>query len=223
MIYTTDIIGDQWGIFIKALALGALLGGCYDFLRVFRIIFPFRKKLFVASDFIYCVFAGFIIFSFLLNENFGIPRLYIYIGTAAGFFAWYFTLGRLSAKIAKLLKRLLRTVFSPMAKIFRKFLKKAEKRLYKAKNFTEKLLDKPKNLLKKNVKMVYNILCLNILKAFSFCGGKAGKEPEKVESSGTEKNEKRTFSQDRSYCIRGLRAVCDDIHADEHQQQKNRT
>lgn len=223
MIYTTDIIGYQWGIFIKALPLGLLLGGCYDILRMFRIIVPFGKKAFIASDFLYCVFSAFIIFSFLLNENFGIPRLYIYISIAIGFFAWYFTLGKISAKSARLLRKVLKAVFAPFIKIFRKILKIAEKRLYKAKNFTEKVIDKNKKLLKKNVKVVYNILCLNMLKAFSFCGGKAGKEPEKVESNGTEKTEKGTFSKDRSYRIRGLSAVFADIDPSADQQQTDRT
>ncbi|MBQ7874970.1 MAG: spore cortex biosynthesis protein YabQ [Oscillospiraceae bacterium] len=223
MIYTTDIIGYQWDIFIRALALGVLLGGCYDVLRVFRILVPFGKKLFIASDFIYCVFGAFIIFSFLLNENFGMPRLYIYAGIAGGFFGWYFTFGRLAAKIAKALRKILKVLLKPFVKIFRKIIKKAENKLYKAKIFLQKTLDNPKKLLKKNVKVVYNILCLNMLKVFSFCGGKAGKEPEKVESNGTEKTEKGNFSQDRSYCIRGLSAVFPDIHSDEHQQKTNRT
>lgn len=223
MIYTTDIIGYQWDIFVKALALGVLLGGCYDVLRVFRILVPLGKKLFITSDFLYCVFAAFIIFSFLLNENFGMPRLYIYVGNGIGFFAWYFTVGRLAVKIAGTVRKIMKAVFAPFAKIFRKIIKKFEKPFNKAKIFSQKIVDKPKKLLKKNVKMVYNILCLNMLKAFSFCGGKAGKEPEKVESNGTEKTEKGTFSQDCSYCLRGLSAVLTDFHSDEHQQKTDRT
>lgn len=223
MIYITDIIGYQWELMIKSLALGLLLGGCYDILRIFRIIVPFKKKLLIASDFIYCVFSAFIIFSFLLNENFGMPRFYIYLGIGGGFFGWYLTVGRISVKAAKILRKTLALFLSPFAKIFRKILKFAEKQLDKAKIFLQKAINPYKRLLKKNVKVVYNILCLNMLKAFSFCGEKAGKEPEKVESNGTEKTEKRDFPQDRSYCLRGLSAVFPDIDSDEHQQKTDRT
>ena len=41
MIYTTDIIGDQWKIFIEAVAVGTVLGGCYDVLRILRTVFRF--------------------------------------------------------------------------------------------------------------------------------------------------------------------------------------
>ena len=33
MIYTRDIIGDQWAIFLQALAVGAALGWCFDIFR----------------------------------------------------------------------------------------------------------------------------------------------------------------------------------------------
>ena len=63
MIYTTDIIGDQWTIFIKSLDLGLVLGICYDFLRIIRTVIRFGKRVFITSDFIYCVFAAFLICS----------------------------------------------------------------------------------------------------------------------------------------------------------------
>ena len=223
MIYTRDIIGYQWEVFIKALAFGVLLGGCYDVLRVIRTVVRFSKKLFMVSDFIYCVWAAFLIFSFLLNENFGMPRLYIYFGMAAGFCAWYFTVGKLNMFFARLLRRMLKAVLTPFVKIFKKLWKIAEKRLAKTKIFSEKAADKPKSLLKKAVKVVYNILCLNVLKAFPFCGGRAGKEPEKVESSGTEKAEEGIVPSDRSYRLRGVSSLFTDIHPDEHQRKTDGT
>ena len=187
MIYTTDIIGSQWEIFLKAVWLGALLGGCYDVLRIFRTLIRFNKITFVISDFLYCGWAAFLIFSFLLNENFGIPRLYIFLGTAVGFFAWYRTAGKINMFLAKKLRRFLKAVLSPFYKIFRKILKYMEKRLNKTKIFKQKPLDKSKMLLKKKSGMVYNILCLNIYKAFLFCGKKPERSPGKFESNGTEK------------------------------------
>ena len=216
MIYTTDIIGYQWEIFLKSLALGILLGGCYDVLRIVRTVIRFGRKLFIASDFIYCVWAGFLTFSFLLNENFGIPRFYIFFAAALGFLIWYSTVGKINMFFAKKLRKVLRAVFDPFFKIFQKILKFVKKSIAKAKIISEKAIDKRKSLLKKKARWVYNILCLNVSKAFSFCGEKAGKEPEKVESNGTEKTEKGAFPQNRSYCIRGVSSHISDIDAVKH-------
>ena len=219
MIYTTDIIGYQWGIFIKSILLGMILGGCYDFLRVTRTLVRFGKRLFIISDFLYCVWAAFLSFSFLLNENFGIPRFYIFLGASLGFLGWYFSFGKINMFLAKKLRRFLKAAFRPFVKIFRKILKFAEKRVFKAKIFWQKALDKRKSLLKNKAGLVYNILCLNILKAFSFCGGKAGKEPEKVESNGTEKTEERGFPENSGYCLRGISSLFPDINAGGNQQK----
>lgn len=216
MIYTKDIIGYQWDIFLKAATLGLLLGGCYDVLRVTRTILHFGKKLFILSDFIYCVWSAFLIFSFLLNENFGIPRFYIFFGNAIGFFAWYFTFGKLNIAFAKKLRRFLKAFFEPIIKIFRKILKSVENRISKAKIFYKKAAVKRKSLLKKKIEMVYNILCLNVQKTFLLCGKEVGKELEKLESDGTEKNEEGTLTQNDSRCLRSIHSILTDINSGEH-------
>ena len=219
MIYTTDIIGDQWAIFLKAIYLGILLGGCYDVLRILRTLIHFGKRIFIASDFIYCLWAGFLIFSFLLNENFGIPRLYIFLGAGIGFSVWYFTAGKINMFLAKKLRKILKAIFRPFSKIFRNILKFVKNRVIKTKIFCEKAMKKAKSLLKKKSGLVYNILCLNISKAFLFCGKKAGKEHEKVESNGTEKTEERSFSQNSSYCLRGISSLFSDFDSGRNQQK----
>ena len=216
MIYTTDIMGYQWELFLKSLYLGIVLSGCYDAVRMVRTVIHFGKRLFIASDFIYCLWAGFLTFSFLLNENFGMPRFYIFLGAALGFLAWHFTMGKAAVFFAKRLRRFLKRFLSPMLIIFRKSLKAAKKRMTKAKIFCKKAIMGQKILLKSKSGLVYNILCLNVSKAFSFCGEKAGKEPEKIESSGTEKTEKGVFPQDCSYCIRGVSSHISDIDAVKH-------
>jgi spore cortex biosynthesis protein YabQ len=223
MIYTTDIIGFQWEIFIKSLSLGMILGGCYDFLRVIRILVRFGKRIFIASDFLYCVWAAFLIFSFLLNENFGIPRFYIFFGAALGFSLWYFTLGKINIFLAKKLRRILKAIFKPFQKIFQKILKIVKKRVIKGKIFWQKAKNKPERLLKNKAGLVYNILCLNIFKAFSFCGEKAGKEPQNFESNGTEKTEERSFPESGGGCLRGISSLFADIDAGRHQQKTKRT
>ena len=218
MIYTTDIIGDQWKILIGAVELGLVIGGCYDILRVLRVAFSFGKRLYILSDYVFCLWGGFLTFSFLLNENYGIPRLYIFLGEGAGAIFWYLTVGRIAVPLGRFLRR----IISPFGKIFRKIGKNVEKSLNKAKKSFEKAVDKKKRLLKKGCRLVYNVLCLNISKAFSFCGGKAGKEPEKVESNGAEKTEKGNFPESGSYCLRGISSDFSDLDAIEHQQEKER-
>ena len=226
MIYTTDILGDQWEIFFGSLLLGVLLGGCYDVVRALRIIFSAGKKVLIATDAVYCVWAGFLVFSFLLEKNFGMPRLYIYVGISVGFLAWYFTIGRLTLRIAKLLRRALSTVkrviIKPVLRLFRKifgfFIKKAEK----FENILAKRLSSGKKLLKKESKQVYNKLYLSSKKVFPFCGGKTGKEPGSFESKGTEKEEK-SFAQSRSYCLRSVSPVLDDSDSGEHIRKKGGT
>ena len=216
MIYTTDIIGDQWKIFIEAVAVGTMLGGCYDVLRILRTVFRFGKKLFMASDFLFCLWAGFLSFSFLLNSNFGIPRFYIFFGEAIGFLAWYLSIGRVSVKFGKLLRRGLMKIFAPFAAIFRKIIKKAEKHLNIGRNYIKKEGNKGKRLLKKKAGLVYNVLCLNISKAFLFCGKKAGKEHEKSDGNGTEETQKRTFPEDSGHCVRNLCSLFPDFDSGEH-------
>ncbi len=226
MIYTTDILGDQWEIFFGSLMLGVLLGGCYDVFRIIRIVFSVRQKMTIAMDVVYCLWAGFLVFSFLLEENFGIPRLYIYIGAAAGFFIWYFMVGKLTIRAAKLLRKILnkikKTVFVPLLKISKKVLGFCKKKVKSFENILAKKLSTSKKLLKKESSRVYNKLYLNKKKAFPFCGGKAGKEPRNFESKGTEEK-KESFAQDRSYCLRSISPVFTGGDSGEHSQKERGT
>ena len=83
MIYTRDIIGDQKNIFFQALALGAVLGACWDIFRFAGLFLPKKSLAMIAKDVLFCLWAGFITFSFLLNVNFGMPRGYICLAEAA--------------------------------------------------------------------------------------------------------------------------------------------
>ncbi len=218
MIYTEDIFAYQGALFVKALALGALLGFCYDCLRVLRVLIKFGKKLFIVSDFIYCLWAAFLIFSFLLNENYGLSRLYIYIAITLGFCAWYFTLGRLNLWAAKLLRKIILFVLRPFKAVFCFLHRKLKPLSGKIKIIFIKSLNLLKKALKNIYGIVYNIMCINILKAFPVCGGKTGKERKSLESSGSEKTEQRDSPQNSSCCLRSIRSVFNDIDPSEYKQ-----
>ena len=50
MIYTRDIIGDQKNIFFQALALGAVLGACWDIFRFAGLFLPKKGFAMIAKD-----------------------------------------------------------------------------------------------------------------------------------------------------------------------------
>lgn len=212
MIYTRDIIGDQKNIFFQALALGAVLGACWDIFRFAGLFLPKKGFAMIAKDVLFCLWAGFITFSFLLNVNFGMPRGYICFAEAAGFLAWYISLGRVNFKIAKLIKKALSTIFRPVLKIFAKAFSALKKITGEVKIFFGKIYLCQKKLLKNRQRVLYNKLYLSKRKAFSICGEKAGKEHGSFERSGTEK-EKEHYPEDCSYCIRSISSLYPDSNS----------
>ena len=222
MIYTRDIIGDQWAIFMEAIAVGAALGGCFDIFRAAWLFVPKKPWAIIARDVLFCLWAGFLSFSFLLNVNFGMPRAYIYFGEAIGFFAWYFTFGKIVFWIAmravKIIKTVLKAILRPVLKIFSAVFSVLKSCARKVKIFCAKFYVNQEKLLKNKRKVLYNKLYLSSKMAFPFCGGKAGKEHGSFERSGTEK-EKEYYPSDRSYCIRRVSSLFPD--SDTSQNKRN--
>ena len=213
MIYTTDILGDQALLLLHAFRLGIILGACYELFR-FGKLFCRKKAAFCAiADLLFCLWSGFLLFSFFLYENYGMPRMYLYAGTLAGFLLWYFTAGKVFLFLEKKLFRLLSTV---LTFFFRPVLRLFEKIVPKVKNISGKALFYPKKLLKKSRTVMYNILCLNGISGGSGCGGTVGKEYPDLERAGNEKEKEESFCSDRGCCLRHLPSVFPDRHTGEH-------
>lgn len=216
MIYTDDIIGDQLTIFFGAAMLGILVGGCFDLFWAIKLFLGLKRKPAAVADIFFCIWTGFLTFSFLLNENYGIPRFYIYFGEALGFLTWYFTVGRVIRFVLKKLKKITDKIFAfflpPIKRIYTKISVKTKKILIKCKNIFIKNVMNSKKLLKKKTDVVYNKLYLNGKKAFSFCGRKAGKESESFENI----REEERFTSDCSYCIRNVSDLFSDINSNEN-------
>lgn len=219
MIYTSDIIGDQWSIFLEALAVGAVLGGCWDVFRGIGLFLPKKSAVIIAKDFLYCIWAGFLSFAFLLDVNFGMPRMYIYFAELVGFFVWYLTVGKVNFKIMKFVAGIIRKaaglIFSPIIKLTCCILTVAKKHGEKTKKIFAKSLVKPKKLLKNNGNMLYNKLCLSKKKGSCFYERKAGKEHGSFERSGAQK-EKESAATDCGYCFRSLSSLFADSDSGQH-------
>lgn len=216
MIYTTDIIGDQLTVFASSVMLGILISWCFDFFCAVKILFSLKRKIAIAADIVFYIWAGFLTFSFLLNENYGIPRFYIYFGEAIGFSIWHFTAGKVIIFVLKkskiVLDKIFGIIFSPIKWIYMKISPKIKKISLKIKNILVKKVSYDKKLLKKKSGVVYNKLCLNVKEAFSFCGRKAGKENGRFENV----EEKEPFDTDSSYCLRNVSYLFPDIDSDEN-------
>jgi len=129
--------------FIYSLAFGAALGLLYDMFRIIRIAFMPGKVILIYEDIIYMIISAISTFAFIFNINSGSLRLFIFIGVILGFIVYYFTLGTLVFKSAKviidILKKILTFIFRvvslPFVKIYVIFLPVFEFLLKKVKIF----------------------------------------------------------------------------------------
>ena len=209
MIYTTDILGDQAVLLFHAFLLGLALGGCYDGFRLVKLFFSKAKAFRITLDVLFCAWAGFLLFSFFLEENYGIPRAYLYGGAAAGFLLWHQTAGAVIFYFEKKTVRILRAVgnffLRPVRRLFEKWRPKGKNISEKARFYAEKLL-------KKTGRLVYNILCLSGKKVRSYCGRANGKERPDFENNGFQKEEKSSDSSGHT-CLRHLSPIFSDCNA----------
>ena len=226
MIYTRDIIGDQWAIFLQALAVGAALGWCFDIFRAAGLFLPKKPWAMIAKDVAFCLWAGFLSFSFLLNVNFGMPRAYIYFGEAIGFFAWYLSIGKINLWLAKravkIIKTLIGKIMRPVFRIFYAAAKILKSNAQKVKIFFAKIYVNEEKVLKSKRKVLYNKLSLDSKdkRHFLICGKNAGKEHGSFERSGTEK-EKEPYLSDCSYCLRNVSSLFTDSNPGQNKRNES--
>ena len=65
-----------------------------------------------AGDLLFCVFAAIVLVIFIYHSNDGRARWMVFFGTAAGFAAYYFTLGRIVMFFSSYIVFVIRSVFS---------------------------------------------------------------------------------------------------------------
>lgn len=146
--------------FAVSIAAGFLLGAVYDLLRIWRDFFHSQKRAVFFQDFFYMTFCAFFSFLLALPLGEGAVRVYLLAGEAVGWFAYYFTVGQVTACLFRAVSAFLyRHFFNPFGNLLRRlsgwFGRKAG---FKVKYLKKKAFSR-KKCLKHRANIVYN--CYN--------------------------------------------------------------
>ena len=113
-------LATQTKNFLLSLGFGFIMGILYDLFRIVKISISKGKLATIISDILYCIFLCFALFLFCLTVNEGEIRLYLLLGSMAGFFVYYFSLGVIifsfSEKIIAFIKAIIKSVFKSVFK-----------------------------------------------------------------------------------------------------------
>ncbi len=111
------VAGQTW-MFLLSIALGALLGACYDVFRILRIAVPHRAGVVLAEDILFSVICAAATFLFLVSVDSGRIRVFALIGELVGFALYYCTVGALVIGISKWIIHAVRWLFALLWRIF---------------------------------------------------------------------------------------------------------
>ena len=158
-------LATQTKNFLLSLGFGFIMGILYDLFRIVKISISKGKLATIISDILYCIFLCFALFLFCLTVNEGEIRLYLLLGSMAGFFVYYFSLGVIifsfSEKIIAFIKAIIKSVFNiisyPFRFIFEKMRKIFNNLWVKSRKNTKNIKNKSKFLLKVNKRLLYNL------------------------------------------------------------------
>ncbi|MCR5485508.1 MAG: spore cortex biosynthesis protein YabQ [Clostridiales bacterium] len=138
-----------------------MLGVIYDLFRIIRLTFFPNERFIFLQDIIYAVVCSFASFLFFLVINDGNVRVYEFAGEILGFSVYYFSLGtlviRISSRIIKFLKQIIRLISAPFAAALRALSHLNNKIISKLQIFIKKIYKKSNYHLKLYNTMVYNI------------------------------------------------------------------
>lgn len=130
-----SLSGQAW-LFLTTVALGFLIGFFYDIIRIFRQAIYHSRLLIQAEDGIYWIVVIYLMFTFMLRENFGEIRLFSVLGALIGMALYFSTLSRLvmgiSSAVIRELKYFFRKVFKTLSAPFRMFLASVKEPALKA-------------------------------------------------------------------------------------------
>ncbi len=90
--------------------MGFLLGAYYDVFRLLRLLLPSPAAVVFAEDCVFFTTSAGAVFLFALAVTDGVLRIYLFVGLAAGFFAYRCTVGRTLLRLISRLVRFLRKV-----------------------------------------------------------------------------------------------------------------
>ena len=156
--------GQQLNELFLSCGMGFLLGAYYDIFRVIRLVMRPGKRTIFFQDLFFFLSSAVVTFIFSLSVMDGQLRFYLFLGLLTGFFAYYFTIGRVvmrfsQAAVAAFLKiwRLFwRAVFWPFRMLGR-LLRRPAKFLLKILMFIpQKITVFLKKGLKRTGSLLYN-------------------------------------------------------------------
>lgn len=158
-------LATQTKNFLLSLGFGFIMGIFYDLFRIVRISISKGKIATIISDVLYCVFLCFSFMLFCLTVNEGEIRLYLLLGSLAGFFVYYFSLGVIifsfSEKIITFIKIVIKSIFNiisyPFRFVFGELRELLNKLSLKSRKNTKNIKNKSKFLLKVNKLLLYNL------------------------------------------------------------------
>ena len=107
--------GQQLNELFLSCGMGFLLGAYYDLFRVIRLVMRPGKRAIFFQDVFFFLSSAVVTFLFSLSVMDGELRFYLFLGLIAGFFAYYFTIGRVVVRSAK-------AVVAAFLKVWRLFL-----------------------------------------------------------------------------------------------------
>ena len=126
---------DEFYIFLIAINYGLIIGGIYDFYRVFRQFSKQRKLLAALEDLFFWIITALIIFIFLVNKTDGIIRGFVVLGFLIGYAFYMKVISKYSyallKKIFELILGLISEIISLITYPFRKLFVTIGKRINK--------------------------------------------------------------------------------------------
>lgn len=151
-MYIND--GFQLNLLLLSVGFGFLLSVIYDLLS---LIFGVSRNVFV-KDIIYSLISTLLIFVFLLVVNFGRIRVFIVLGTAAGFGCWFVILRKSALKVLSQIIEFVSSVLKFAANVvswpFRPIIALSSNIWLKIKRFFAKKFEKLKNKFKMHLKKI---------------------------------------------------------------------
>lgn len=143
--------------FVLAVLMGVFLGILYDAFRIFRVLWQSPVSQVFWCDLFYMALAALFTFLLAVGVSSGEVRYYIIAGEAFGFCVYFFTVGMISIRLARLVNRILQAVvFRPLKKIYKWLDAFLTDKCKAFAAFVKKRFRKPKKRLKPHKKIVYN-------------------------------------------------------------------
>lgn len=156
--------GAQIRIFLSAVGFGFFLGAVYDGFRVLRLLFQKTDRAYRASDLLFALTAGFLVFLFALTTLNGQIRGYVLLGILFGFLLYSYTFGaffagrleRAAQAIRRFCAAVYRKISAPIFRILKKCREKFAKDVQKVQKKSKFSVKKSKFHLKSIKEMLYN-------------------------------------------------------------------